>query len=492
MRGAERLRASLDARTSFDEEVTVTRPDGSDRIVRVESTPFVNASGQFSGYVWVLIDTTEQRAAEAEVARRAEALEQAKDRAEVTTEAKSRFLATMSHEIRTPLNAILGMTSLVLDTRLDDEQRGRLQTVHRSGEGLLALINDILDFSKIESGRMELEEIDYSLPSVLGQVDELFRAVVQTKGVALDIERGPDVPKGLCGDPMRLRQVLVNLVGNAIKFTSTGRIALTVSRVKDEDMLQFKVTDTGVGLEPTQLKRLFQPFIQADGSTTRNYGGTGLGLAISRQLVEIMGGQLSVSSEGAGRGSCFHFRIPLVPARSEVKVDHEAVAGGLDWYEGLHVLVAEDNAVNRAVASGFLRRFGCEAVFVEDGLQAFEYVRDHFVDVVLMDLQMPHLNGVGATARIRAELPPDRQPHIVALTASAFREEEQACVEAGMNDFLRKPLRSEDLGRALSVFKRSRTSQALLPLSADLVAAALAADRSSFGDHRPTEGVAGP
>jgi len=374
--------------------------------------------------------------------------------AEAASRAKSEFLASMSHEIRTPLNAIIGMTSLLLDQRLDADCAEFVETIRTSSEALLTIINDILDFSKIESGRLELEDLPLDLSACLDDAVDLIGRGAADKGLKLSVAVDPSVPRWIFGDPTRLRQVLVNLLSNAVKFTDAGEIALTVRPVDAGGpvaSLHFAVRDTGCGIPADRLDRLFRSFSQVDGSTTRKHGGTGLGLAISKRLTELMGGRIWVESE-AGRGSVFQFTIPLRPAPPQERRERLSIDATLGEQQPLRVLVAEDNPVNQKVATRLLERMGYRPDVVSNGCEAIDAVRRQRYDLVLMDVEMPEMDGLEAARRIVADAPASTRPRLVAVTAHAFVEDRQRCLDAGMDDVIVKPL---DLVRLRDVVLRA-------------------------------------
>ncbi|MDD5387967.1 MAG: response regulator [Gallionellaceae bacterium] len=424
-----------------DRHAEFQRADG--RVISAHSYPVVMSDGQAIGRLWTFVDVTLSRL-------NAQEMLAAKEAAEAAGAAKASFLATMSHEIRTPMNGIIGMTQLALDTDLDAEQREYLTWVHTSAESLLGILNDILDFSKIDAGRLDLEQVPFNLHEMVQQTVGLFTAQAGGGGIGLKLNLDAGLPRLLVGDPIRLRQILTNLLSNALKFTHQGTISVRVAPVVNAAKvpgrldLQFSVADTGVGIAADKLEMIFSPFSQADSSITRRFGGTGLGLAIAQRLVAMMDGRLWVEST-PGQGSLFQFTVALRQAEKPAGTAQPAAIA--EPGAGAHVLVAEDTPVNQRLAQTLLNKRGYRVSLANDGVEALAMCQAEAFDLVLMDMQMPNMDGLEATEKIRAweQESGHRRVPIVAMTANVRDEDRLRCLASGMDDFIGKPFRADDL-----------------------------------------------
>jgi PAS domain S-box-containing protein len=436
--------------------IEICRPDGQTRMILITATPQFDGKGDLTGTFGIFRDITEKHRAEEELRRHAEQLRIAKEAAEEASRAKASFLAVMSHEIRTPMNGVIGMTSLLLETPLTPEQREFAETVRRSGESLLAILNDILDFSKIESGRIELEQQPFSLTSCVEESLELFASRAAEKGVELIGIIDPSVPDILIGDVTRLRQVLVNVIGNAVKFTHTGEISVTASArsLSEENVhLQIQVRDTGIGISRESLGKLFQPFSQGDLSITRKFGGTGLGLAISKRLVELMGGAIEVESEDQ-RGSTFN--ISLHVGVETIRV--QSGMGGPDTFRGCRVLIVDDNATQSHTLGAICERLGMLPCVMTSAQTALDRLRGaEKFDLVLVDLLMPEMDGVEFARQVRAIPSCERLPHLLLAQPSSLtsRVDEVSAFFAG---HLHKPIKRGALEKVMGAILGSRAA----------------------------------
>lgn len=431
--------------SSFD--LRIVLPNGKVKYIRAIGRPFVNATGKVTKLYGAIQDIDSYKKAEAELIK-------AKELAEQAAIAKSQFLSTMSHEIRTPMNAVIGFTHLLLQHDPRPDQLEYLKILKFSSENLLVLINDILDFNKIEAGKIEFEEVDFNLSRLIDNIRLAQLQRAQEKGIKLKLMMDEDLPNAVIGDPIRLGQILTNLISNAVKFTKEGKVIISatlVEREKDYTVVDFEVKDTGIGIAPDKIESIFESFTQASSDTTRKFGGSGLGLTISKRLLELLGSKITVKSE-LGKGSVFSFSIKF---KSSTKQLSPILANIQDIrsLKGTRILIAEDNQINVLLARQFMKQWDVDCDVAENGLIAYELIQTNNYDLVLMDLQMPEMDGYETTEKVR-KLPGAKYANlpIIALTASAMLDIKDKAFESGMNDYVSKPFNPDELYRKIATY----------------------------------------
>lgn len=473
--------------TTYDDPDVVRRGEivYGDRVFDYYTSPVSSEQNKFFGLIWCFRDISAKKQTELRQMQLMEDLRKAKEEAEEAVRTKAAFLAMMSHEIRTPINGVIGMTQLLAGTDVNPEQAKYIRTIQVSGEMLLSVINDILDFSKIESGNLELERKEFNLIDTVNSVCNLLSKQADDKNISLQYQINDDLPKNVIGDSSRLRQILINLMGNAIKFTQSGSVEMRINGQlinSNPDRLtyefRFAIADTGIGIDYEQIQKLFHPFTQADASINRKFGGTGLGLAICKRLVELMHGKIWMESRGAvggqppldwvsegskhnSQGSTFHFAIALplgkqAPIKRQVETFSEIKV--IAQETPIKILLVEDNAFNQKVALLMLKKLGYKADVAGNGREAVERLSEKLnsanaYDLIFMDVQMPIMDGRTATKIIRENSASKTKPWIVALTADALPQDMQACSESGMNDYISKPVNIQEIMRSISNYQ---------------------------------------
>jgi len=438
-----------DSLATVEKELWVSLIGGKKVLLDYRVNPILNQARQLTGMIGIARDTTERH-------NDKQALQEAKDDAEAANLAKSMFLANMSHEIRTPMNGIIGMTDILMQTELSPEQIEFLQIVKLSGDNLLSIINDILDFSKIEAGKITLEKIDFNLAEKIGETVKLLSFQAQKKGLLLKSKINPDIPVLVNGDPLRTKQVLINLINNAIKFTTKGSVTCEIELFEQSTTkvkILFKVIDTGLGINQEGKTRLFKSFAQADASISRKFGGTGLGLTISKRLVELMHGEIGIESE-EGKGSTFWFTIEYGRTESNPSISELAINEPITEIRKLHILLVEDNPINQRVAIYNLTKLGHKVDIAENGQEAFDLRKVNHYDIILMDIQMPVMDGIEATHAIRQwekSLPQPEELPIIAMTANAVKGNIENFLTEGMNGYISKPFKITELETILKL-----------------------------------------
>jgi len=455
---------------SFNTDLRINTPSGI-KFVHSQGRAVLNSEQRLEKVIGILQDITERKSAEQEIMK-------AREQAENSMKVREVFLANMSHEIRTPMNAILGFTRLLYDTHPTAEQKAYIDAIHFSGENLLVIINDILDLSKIRSGKMTIEKCEFNLQELIDGIIAVHRPKAVEKGLRLISSIGEHIPPVIQGDLVRLNQILTNLISNAIKFTEKGSVSLDINPIISENhdiLLEFKVIDTGIGIPADKQSLIFDNFVQASSDTTRKYGGTGLGLAIVKSLVELQDGKISVQST-PNAGSAFIVHLPFEKVSHQLARPLQRSSAGandsMDQLQGAAILVAEDNRVNQMLVRKVLDKAGCKADIASNGVEAIEYLKSKKYDVILMDVQMPEMDGHETTRYIRTQLAGGAEIPIIAMTAHAFGSDVTKCITSGMNDYISKPFKPEELYSKLiqyiqssqSVNKQNRWAKNAFPL----------------------------